>query len=625
LQPWTRLHAIRDYYSMAALSVEKPNVRVTFNLTPVLLAQIEDYVERGATDRALDLTLKPAEVLTNEERETVLSSFFDADWHHQIFPHGRYKDLFDRRSRGLTFETQDVRDLQMWFSLAWFGKEFQDGDVKLATGEVVSVKRFIDRGDGFAASDIEAMAAEQIKVLRAVIPIHRRLQDAGRIEVSTTPFYHPILPLLVDTDRATIDRPGARRPGRFTHPEDAEAQVQRAVEAYERWFGRPPRGMWPAEGAVAEFVIPLFARFGIRWIATDQGVLARSGRWGYDTNDPSVLCRAYRAGEESEPIAMFFRDTQLSDAIGFRYQHWDSAERAAESFMAEIEERFASKLRESADAVLAIVLDGENAWGGYPEDGRPFLRALYAALDRSANVRTVTFSEFLDGDDARGVRNHARTTLTRVYELFTGSWIDEAGSEQGVDLGTWIGEGEENDAWALLTQARSALDAAGASPDVHPAAFESLYRAEGSDWLWWYGGDQDSGRDADFDELFRLHIASAYRGAGLEPPSTVGRPLIPRTVIWSFSRRTPRIRAGDRLLFRTNCPGVLDWRIGRGVQESTTLAPAGGVMAGARRFQTTLGPFEAGATLEFGFRCGHEGCRMDSPCCRGGRDRVEVD
>jgi alpha-amylase/alpha-mannosidase (GH57 family) len=206
IHPWVRLHAIRDYYSMAALVAEHPGIHLTINLTPSLLWQIEDYLEHGATDRTLELTLKPAELLTPGEREAVLSTFFDANWHNQIFPHPRYKALFEQRRRKQEFADQDVRDLQMWFNLAWFGSEFRKGDVKLATGEIASVHCFVEQGSGFTTADIEAMVAEQYKIMRAIIPIHRQLQEHDQVEVSATPFYHPILPLLVDSDRATPDR-----------------------------------------------------------------------------------------------------------------------------------------------------------------------------------------------------------------------------------------------------------------------------------------------------------------------------------------------------------------------------------------------------------------------------------
>ncbi|OYW04448.1 MAG: hypothetical protein B7X11_02885, partial [Acidobacteria bacterium 37-65-4] len=222
-QPWVRLHAIRDYYSMAAIVARHPGVHLTINLTPVLLWQLEDYTAHDASDRALELTLKPAEALSPDERTELLATFFDADPEHQIAPHPPYAALLAKHRRGEPMTSQDRRDVQMWFNLAWFGKEFRDGDVRLATGEIASVRRYVDQARGFSTADIVAMVGQQLRIMRAIVPLHRALQDAGQIDVSTTPFYHPILPLLVDTDAATIDRPGSVLPPPFARPDDARA------------------------------------------------------------------------------------------------------------------------------------------------------------------------------------------------------------------------------------------------------------------------------------------------------------------------------------------------------------------------------------------------------------------
>ena len=293
-RPWVRLHAIRDYYAMAARVAEWPELRITFNLTPVLLEQLDDYVERGRTDRALELTRMSPERIGDPEEEEILGSFFDADWHNQISPHPRYQELFELRRDGGVFEEQDLRDLRMWYNLAWFGSEFRTGPVVLATGEEVDVHRFVEMGRGFTEEHLREMVDAQYRIMRAVVPIHRELQEAGRIEVVTTPYFHPILPLLIDTDSATLDRPGAGLPSRFAFPEDAREQVRRAVHDYERRFAGPPDGMWPSEEAVSEEAIRIMADEGIRWTITDQGVLARSGRWGYDVDDPAVSDRPYR-------------------------------------------------------------------------------------------------------------------------------------------------------------------------------------------------------------------------------------------------------------------------------------------------------------------------------------------
>lgn len=367
--PWVRLHALRDYYSMAALVREFPEVHLTINLVPALLWQIEDYLERGATDMALELTLKPAETLSADERETLLSTFFAADWHHQIYPHLRYHALFEQRARGDSFTVQDLRDLQMWANLAWFGLEFRSAEVVLPDGSSVSVKRLVDKGEGFTDAEIATMVVEQYKILRNLLPLYCRLQESGQIEVATTPFYHPILPLLWDTDLATLDKEDAQLPERFAWPEDAEAQVRLAIDYYLKCFGRPPRGMWPAEGAVSQAVVPLFARHDLQWIASDQGVLARSGRWGYPVDDPDVLCQAYRVEDEAGQgaVNIFFRATAPSDAVSFQYAGHLDEQMAAQEFVARIKTRFAAHVADPANRILSVILDGENAWGAYRE------------------------------------------------------------------------------------------------------------------------------------------------------------------------------------------------------------------------------------------------------------------
>ena len=630
-QPWVRLHATRDYYSMAALVAEHPRLHLTINITPVLLWQIEDYVERGATDRAMELTRTPAESLSDADRDELLQTFFDADWHNQIFPHPRYKELFTKRQEGQSLSPQDLRDLQMWFNLAWFGKEFRDGAVRLVTGETASVQRFIAQQRGFTPADIEAMLHEQVKIMRAIVPSHRALQEAGQIEVSTTPFYHPILPLLIQTEHATIDRPGATRPSPpLSRPEDARAHIQRAIDHYVHCFGTRPRGIWPAEGAVSEAIVPLLANAALKWMATDEGVLARSGRWGYRVDDANVLCQTYRAEQEGASVAVFFRSAWLANHIGFHYHGYPDHDVAAREFLSQIKERFARQVSGTDNRILTVVLDGENAWSAYRDDARPFLHALYGLLERDDEVRTVTFSEFLEGAPARGVESHDLAALPQVHALATGSWIDEMGSAPGVDLGTWIGEVEENRGWALLRETRDDLEASGATPDTNPAAYESMYAAEGSDWFWWFGEDQDSGMDATFDDLFRLHLANTYRLRAARVPSELGAHIIPRAVVWTMSAPVATIQPGDRLLIQTNCAGTLTWWISdratkaiEHARDSATAAeiplqPVGGVMGGVGRYQALLGPFEPHeAALHFRFRCTSPGCDQQSSCCRG--------
>jgi len=625
--PWVRLHALRDYYAMAALLEQYPQVHLTINLTPILLWQLEDYAERGATDRALDLTRIPARRLTAADREEVLSTFFEANWHTQIFPWPRYRELFERRQNGEPFTVQDLTDLQMWFNLAWFGPEFQEGEVELPDGNTVSVQRLIEKGAGYTAREIEAMVAEQLKILRNVVAIHRQLQERGQIEISTTPFYHPILPLLVDTDRATIDRPGAGHPKRFHYPEDAASHVRLAVEFYQECFKRHPVGMWPAEGAVGQSVLSFFAEAGVQWIATDCGVLARSGQYGYDVQDPNVLCRAYRAEDEQDRgVAVFFRDPVLSDHIGFHYQQYPDPVEAAAAFVRDLKDRLAWRVNDPPNRIVSVILDGENAWGAYRQQARPFLHALYTALAGDTEIRTVTFREYLEGNPARQVLAHPISALPKVYDLAEASWIDENGSAPGNDLGTWIGEDEENRAWDCLRETRGWLESVNAMPERHLKAFEALYAAEGSDWFWWFGEDQSSDSDAEFDDLFRSHLKAVYRGLRRKPPPSLDDAIVPHAFVWTFARPIRSVRVGDRLSIRTNCPGELTWKTDQDEQWTTReMIAAGGVMAGVHRFSLILGPFPLLVRwIEFQFRCTHPGCCGTDPCCRAELQRVAM-
>lgn len=625
IHPWVRLHSIRDYYSMAALVAAHPEVHLTINLTPALLWQIDDYLHNGATDRTLELSLKHAEKLTSDEKQDLLSNFFDADWHNQIFPHPRYKELFIQRREGRSFTVEDLRDLQMWFNLAWFGKEFRDADVCLVGGKSASVRRYIEKGRGFSHREVEEMTEEQFKIMDAIVPIHKTLQDQGQIEISTTPFFHPILPLLVDSNRATLDRFGTSLPKRFAFPEDAEAQVQSAVQFYEHLFGRPPHGMWPAEGTVSQLIIPIFANHGLQWIATDRGVLARSGRWGYDASNPDVLCKPYRAEQDQSAISVFFRDTQLSDAIGFHYQNYQDYSHAAWEFVNEIKERFVWRSKKDQDRILTVVLDGENAWGAYQNDARMFLHALYTYLESDSEIQTVTFYEYLNGNRSRRISSHPISQQEKVYELATASWIDEYGSAPGVDLGTWIGEEEENKAWELLLSARDFLKVQGFTPLSAPRAFQALYMAEGSDWFWWFGEDQDSGKDEEFDDLFRTHLKNVYRNIGVDPPLVLDLHIVPHTVLWTFTNPVSRVESGDRLTVRTNCPGILEWNIDKNEIRKTEMQPVGGVMAGSTRYFLTLGPFTKTAReVRFHFCCTCPRCDGTEICCRLDEHTVQI-
>jgi alpha-amylase/alpha-mannosidase (GH57 family) len=492
IMPWVRLHAIKDYYGMVALLREFPDVRVTFNLVPSLLVQLEAFAADRARDRYLELGLKPAEQLTDAEVAFIVANFFHAQRHRMIGLHPRYAELLERRTLGARFTVHELRDLQVWQKLAWIDPFYMDGDAR--------VKALVARGRGYSEDDKAILREVELELLNRVIPEYRDAAARGQIEIATSPFYHPILPLLCDTDIYQRTHPGSAKPRRrFQHPEDADAQLVRAARYHERLFGRRPVGLWPSEGSVSDAMVPLVARAGFSWMATDEQILARSigltftrDHYGH-VEQPDRLYRSYAVRSGGAGVSCVFRDHVLSDRIGFVYAGWE-ADSAAEDFVNRLVEagrRFTAA--GGGEALLPIILDGENAWEHFEGNGHPFLRALYGRLSRHPELRTVTMAEACASPE--------RT----IDSIFPGSWIDS-------NFSIWIGHRDDQLAWGQLGDAKEAIEAAAdAEPVALEQAREELFIAEGSDWFWWYGDDHSSDHDAEFDDLFRRHLRNVYR------------------------------------------------------------------------------------------------------------------
>ena len=498
--PWVRLHALKDYYGMAALLREFPRVRVTFNLVPSLLTQLETFAQAEARDRHLELGLKAAAQLTEHERGFLVANGFHASRGRMIEPYPRYAELLRKReaagngaSAATRFAEGDLRDLQVWHKLVWIDPSYHDRDPR--------VRALLDKGKGFSEDDKRVLHEVELEIIRRVIPEYVEAARRQQVELSTSPFYHPILPLLCDSDIYLRTHPHSRMPRqRVRRPEDAAAQLRLAVEYHARVFGERPRGLWPSEGSVSDAVVPLAAAEGLSWMATDELILARTLGISLTRDSaghlqqPETLYRPYnvRAGERE--IACVFRDHVLSDLIGFTYASW-SAEAAAQDFVGRLVEagrRYANRTG-GADAVIPVILDGENAWEHFEGGGRPFLRALYGALSSHPEITTVTMTQACAAPDA---------TLNGI---FPGSWING-------DFYIWIGHADDQRAWSQLAEARQALDSPGsADPPALARAREELLVAEGSDWFWWYGDDHSSEHDLEFDDLFRRHLRNVYR------------------------------------------------------------------------------------------------------------------
>src|SRR5207249_6950529 len=494
--PWVRLHAIKGYFDMGILLDKHPDVRVTVNLTPSLLLQLQELADGSVADLFWTHTARQAADLTGDQRVFILRHFFSANWDTMIHPHDRYYGLLIQRGThprdedlpelARRFTTQDLLDIQVWHNLAWFGHR--------AVAQYPVLRELTAKGRQFAEPDKQCVLATQREIVGQIIPLFRRLQDRGQVEISTTPFFHPILPLLIDTDSARRSRPDSALPQRFAHQEDAVAQLRKALSFHEGLFGRRPVGLWPSEGSVCPELVPILTSLGFRWAATDEGILARSlDHWRRDEH----LYRPYRVQVEGGDLAILFRDRDLSDAVGFTYSRNEPTASVAD---------FCGRLKAVAQRapgsrpVVPVILDGENPWEHYPDGGEGFLRALYTTViaDKPGQVR------FHSVTPQHELAEHP--PVTRLDRIHTGSWIN-------ADLRIWIGHPEDNDAWERLGRTRGFLQREQQSEHT-PAvqeAWKELYAAEGSDWFWWYGDDFETDHKNIFDQLFRLHLANVFR------------------------------------------------------------------------------------------------------------------
>jgi len=502
--PWTRMHALKDYYGMAKILEEFPQIRQTFNLVPSMVVQVEEYASGEARDPFLACALKPAESLTTDEQSFILRNFFMAHPERLIRRYPRYGELYDahraQRSSGDgrgVFGAQEFRDLQVLSQLAWFDEEYQDHDAE--------VQALVAKGRNFSVEDQAFIGRKEREICAAVIPEYRKLAASGQIEISTTPFYHPILPLLCDSDIAAFSHPGVALPPRFCYPDDARLQLQMARDYVERTFGVAPVGLWPSEGSVSDHVLDIAASVGFEWAATDNGVLDRTLR---RAAGPDVTYRPYCWSQQGRQMRMIFRDHLMSDLIGFVYSGMDSAD-AARDFIGRIHENCRGILDSGRDALVPIILDGENAWEYYYRNGRPFFRELYARIQNDPMMEAITVREAFE-----------RMPAEPLAHIFPGSWIN-------ANFDVWIGAEEDNRSWRLLLDARRAFDEAKNVPEDRRAlAREELFIAEGSDWNWWYGPEHETANAAEFDQIYREHLANVYRALGVSAPAELAHPIL---------------------------------------------------------------------------------------------------
>lgn len=516
--PWTRLHATKDYWGMVRILEEFPGVHATFNFVPLLAAQIEEYASGNFREPWNEIVFAPAEELRPEQKREALDRAFHVNENFlQRWP--RFGELHSVVQAGgaeacaARFSPRDWRDLQALSQLAWMDEEYLTNDP--VVGALAA------KGSDFTEDDKAALFRKQHELLNLVLPVYRNAAERGQIEVSTTPFYHPILPLLCDSDIACVANPHTPLPHpSFRHPEDAREHLLRARALHERVFGRAPAGLWPSEGSVSDQALEIAMELGFHWFATDEGVLGRTrnvGFWrdasGYPENGPELYA-PWRLQRGPGEITGFFRDHYLSDLVGFVYSRMDP-QAAAEDLHRRIR-AIGDRQPHGRTATVSLILDGENAWEHYPANGREFLRSAYGRIQDDPEIRAVTASEAIAATPDRPV----------LQGIFPASWI-------GANFDVWIGSDEDVRAWDLLRDAREAYARAQqrasrglpSDPNELARAYESILAAEGSDWTWWFGPEHASSNDAEFDALFRKHLTEVYAALGEQAPDALSRPI----------------------------------------------------------------------------------------------------
>jgi len=490
--PWVRFHAVKDYYGMAKTVAKFNKVKVAFNFSGVLLEQLSDYVKNRAKDHYLTLSLKDPAHLKKEEKDFIINRFFSINFERVIKLNRRYLQLYNKKvSPKSKFNSQDIADLQFLFNVSWFHPYTLKADKDL--------KKLILKGKNYTRTDIEYVIKKQYEVMDEIFPLYSKLAADGRIELTLTPFFHPIMPMLCDSDVikefSYLKKPASR----FMHPEDCLWHLEKSKEIFKNTFGHVPRGSWPSEGSVSETVLTLYGKEGFEWIGADEAILFKSLTTDYVSydmikNQRHIIYRPYKFRD----VNIFFRDRNFSDMLSFVYQGWDDTHFAVNDLLSHFKRTHDFAKDIFKERVITIIMDGENAWEYYKNNGVDFLEALYSSLEKNDCLSTATPSEFL--------KNEAPRKLER---LSSGSWING-------DFGVWAGSKKNNYCWSILKKTRDLIE----KSRLSGAAFEEIknyfYLIEGSDWFWWNTFEDFSG---EFKKIFFAYVEKIYQLLGKKPPS----------------------------------------------------------------------------------------------------------
>ena len=507
LMPWVRMHAVKDYLDMVLVVNKFKKLKLNFNLVPVLLDALIDYGEKGLHDIHSRITI--TENLTDDDKEFVINNFFDANYHSMILPNPEYNRLYQKyqASSGndiTIFTDQEYSDLIALFNLAWSDPIYKN--------KYPELKKLFKKGKNYTIKDRIKIIDIQRDIIRQIIPAYKECLKKGKIEITTSPYYHPILPILLDSNgikkSATNDFP------LDLHMEnDAIIQTQTALDRIEEIFGVRPKGIWPSEHCISPKVMDMLKELGVSWTISDEGILSKSINFEFARDfrghmeDPYHLFKTY----DYNGTNIIFRESLIPNLISFEYPN-HTPQGAANDLYDRIKVA-QSKLLSSPDDnhLLTIAMDGENCWERYSADGSLFLNTLYGLIENDPTLETVLISDYLQHD-----------TQKPLNKISSGSWVNR-------NFKLWIDEPLKNLAWKYLKNVRDDFEnfvkENSESPDTEKARRE-LFICEGSDWFWWYGEPNDSGRDNIFDYIFREHLKNVYFYLGLEAPEYLDTPLL---------------------------------------------------------------------------------------------------
>ena len=516
LMPWARLHAVKDYLDMVLILEKFPKLKLNFDVVPALMDTVIDYAN-GYHDIHSELTVSKVDEMTEEEKSFVLNNFFSPKFETMLYKSENYKTLYQKRySKDICnpaeFDNNEISDLMALFNLVWIDPVHFKRYPRL---EELWQKQY-----NYTLEDRLEIIEIQRQIIQEIIPTYKKYISEGRIEMTTSPYYHAILPILADIKASTKNVITTEDlPSTLGMLEDARLQVRKALDRVEEVMGVRPKGMWPPELCLGPKSLNLLAQEGIKWTISDEGILAASMNMDFvrdfkgNLDDPYHLLKVYEYKTKSEEtINVIFRDRSIPNLINFEYAGIDS-KMAANDLYDKIKV-IQNKLLVSPDSshLLTIALDGENCWENYQNDGCDFLETIYSMIENDPSLETVLITDYVEKDNYK-------KSLNKIY---AGSWIDQT-------FQYWIGESTKNKAWAYLKQTKDDFENFVKNnkdfPNIEKARRE-LFIAEGSDWFWWYGEPNNSGQDFVFDYMFREHLKNVYLILGIDIPEYLNNSLI---------------------------------------------------------------------------------------------------